>query len=156
MNSKSEQQGGVAERISFSCSPSINGIPPSTMAKTPRGEIAVIRWVSDHFKDSGFGRQTRCDLVSKNFQKYQDDGTLNYITTGIMNEQSVVCVSSKAGGYCTGLLFTLKPDEDASRVIQQLFDISYKAQAPLYESSGSPRIYIDMKKFLAEAPVQNN
>lgn len=147
---------GEQARVTYSCSPSINGTP-RTIAKTPRGKIAVIIWVSDYFKDSGFDPQTRCDLVSKNFQKYQDDSTLNYITTGIMNKQRVVCVSSKDGGGCTGQLFTLHPDDDASRVLQQLSDIGSKARtAPLYQSSGSPRIYIDMKKFLSEAPVIND
>jgi hypothetical protein len=49
-----------------------------------------------------------------------------------MNRMPVVCVSSTNGGECTGLLFTLKPGQNASRTLQQLFDIRQGAAGPLY------------------------
>ncbi|MDF5726869.1 MAG: COP23 domain-containing protein [Rhizonema sp. PD38] len=146
-------KGSTTDRkITYLCRENHYGIP-STIAKTPQGEIAVIRWKSS-FGEPEYTPQKRCAEVSNRFQQYQDNGTINYITTGIMNNQSVVCISSTAGGACTGLLFTLKPNENPSHVIQQLFDISYKAEPPLYESSKSPSIYIDFQKFLKNAPVE--
>lgn len=119
---------------------------PTTFVENPRGQLPIIRWVSHYFTGSGYDPYTRCQEVSGRFQRYSDEGRLNYITTGMMNGQPVVCVSGYAGGPCQGLLFTLKPGEDSSRVVQQLFDIPARASGPLYESGS--RFYLDMKQYL--------
>lgn len=129
----------------FSCSNDQDGTP-TTFVQTPKGSFPVIRWVSDYFTANGYDPATRCRQVSDKFQQYADNGTLNYITTGIVNQQPVVCVSSTKGGACQGVLFTLKSDESASRTIQQLFDIRAGASGPLYESGD--RIYFDMNQYL--------
>jgi hypothetical protein len=148
------QNTNAAETINFSCE--IRGNVPTTLAQTPRGKIPVIRWVSNYFSQSGFDPQKRCEEVTERFQNYSNQGVLSYITTGIENNQEVICVSGKEGGSCNGTLFTLKPEEKASRVIQQLFDIAYRNGAPLEEkSSASPKIYVDMKTLLEKAPVDS-
>ena len=146
------QNTNAAQTISFSCE--IRSGVPTTLAQTPRGKIPVIRWVSNYFSDSGFDPQKRCEDVTTKFQNYSNQGILSYITTGIENRQEVICVSGKEGGSCNGTLFTLKPQESASRVIQQLFDVAYRGAGPLEESSASPKIYVDVKKLLANAPVE--
>jgi Circadian oscillating protein COP23 len=119
---------------------------PTTFVENPRGRLPIVRWVSHYFTGSGYDPYTRCQEVSGRFQRYSDEGRLNYITTGMMNGQPVVCVSGYAGGPCDGLLFTLKRGQDASRVVQQLFDIPARASGPLYESGS--RFYLDMKQYL--------
>jgi len=57
----------------------------------------------------------------------------------------VVCVASEMGGPCQGVLFTLKPGQNAPRTIQQLFDVRVGASGPLFESGS--REYIDMKPY---------
>ena len=50
------------------------------------------------------------------------------------------------------VLFTLKPGSDASRTVQQLFDIRNLAAGPLNESEG--KVYLDMNAFLeGSSPV---
>jgi hypothetical protein len=115
--------------------------------------MPVIRWVSHAFLPSGFDPLTRCRDVSARFQTYYDNGKLDYITTGIVNGQPVVCVTDSTGGPCQGILFTLKRGQSASRVIQQLFDIRAGASGPLYESQA--RFYLDMNKYLQNRGLAN-
>jgi hypothetical protein len=129
-----------------------DGHVPTTVFYAPEGRLEVIRWVSHYFAGSGYTPEVRCRDVSQRFQRFYEVGILNYVTTGIVNRLPVVCVSTELGGPCTGVLFTLRPDENASQVVQQLFDISYANAGPLYESGS--RIYLDMNEFLNQ--VQAN
>lgn len=154
-------QPSHAQDTTFFCGQNTQGIP-TTYARTKRGNVPVIRWVSSNFATSGYTPQQRCQEVTRRFQVYKNNGTLNYITTGIMNRQSVVCVSNIKGGGCEGLLFTLKPGANASRVLQQLFNIGDgTATSPLYESSRSSSNSqtetnsIDVNQFLNNTPVES-
>ena len=130
----------------FYCDQGKNGIP-TTFVKTPQGTYPVIRWVSNYFLSAGYSPMTRCRQVSNKFQLFYDDGRLDYITTGIVNRQPVVCVSGQKGGPCQGVLFTLKPYQNASETIQKLFDIRVSATTgPLYESSS--RFYLNFNDYL--------
>ncbi|MBD2516054.1 hypothetical protein H6G93_13740 [Nostoc sp. FACHB-973] len=154
-------QPSLAQDSTFFCGNNTQGIP-TTYARTQRGNVPVIRWVSWDFAASGYNPQQRCQEVTGRFQTYKNNGTLNYITTGIMNRQSVVCVSDTKGGGCQGLLFTLKPGANASRVLQQLFNIGDgTATGPVYESSRVPSYSqtettsIDVNQFLSNSPVES-
>lgn len=146
------QAPSKAQQTTFHCGVWLNGPNagvPVTYARTPIGAIPIINWVSEQFSGSGYTPQRRCQEVSGRFQSAYDQGTLNYITTGYKNGQPVVCTSSSNGGPCSMVLFTLKPGSDASRTVQQLFDIRNLASGPLSESSG--RVYLDVNTFLDEA-----
>lgn len=151
-------QPSQAQNTSFYCG-MCNGVP-TTFADTPRGTVPVIRWVSQHFSGSGYTPQQRCEEVSGRFQTYYNQGILNYVTTGYMNRMPVVCVSSTNGGECTGLLYTLKPGQNASRTLQQLFDIRQGAAGPLYEDSSgggtTEKVYIDINNYLETAEVESD
>ncbi len=137
----------------FVCGASRDGTP-TTLAQVPRGNIPIIRWVSEYFTPSGYDPKTRCDQVSSRLQSYQQQGIANYITTGIQDGLDVICVSSVLGGPCTGLLFTLKPGESASRVIQDLFDVGQYGLNPLLQGSDSDQIYIDLRQLLERSPTE--
>ncbi|HIK31037.1 MAG TPA: hypothetical protein IGS17_03360 [Oscillatoriales cyanobacterium M59_W2019_021] len=111
----------------------------ATIARTQRGLIVpVIYWNSDYFSDSGYTPETRCQMVSQRFETFRQNGTLNYLTTGKMNNMPVVCVASAVGGGCAenGLLFTLKPSSDPNRVLEDLMAVRNRASGVrLYESS---------------------
>lgn len=129
---------------------------PTTMAKTPRGNVPVIRWNSDYFNNSGWTPQKRCQEVSKKFQTFYQNGTLKYLTTADFNGQSAVCVAERENGSCnpngSGILFTLKPGSNPGETLQQLLSVRVHAAGPLNESS--PRVYINMNQFLETAPVE--
>ncbi|MGF1604195.1 MAG: COP23 domain-containing protein [Thermosynechococcaceae cyanobacterium] len=138
----------AAEQL-FSCGQS--GGVPSTMAKTSRGMVPVIKWSSDYFNNSGYSSVKRCQIVSDKFQQYYETGELNYLTTGRLNRQDVVCVAKARLGACSGVLFTLKPGSNPGRTLQRLMDVRLRASGPLNETS--ERVYIKFDDFLNEAPV---
>ncbi|SKB14104.1 conserved exported hypothetical protein [Planktothrix sp. PCC 11201] len=133
-------------RQEFYCDLSSDGIP-TTFVKNTRGTFPVIRWVSRIFDDAGYVPETRCRQVSSKFQQFQKRGLLNYVTTGRVNNQPVICVSNAQDGPCLGILFTLKPNQNANRTLQQLFDLRANASAgPLEESNG--RLYLDLSQYI--------
>lgn len=135
-------------RQEFYCSLSSDGTP-TTFVKNARGTFPVIRWVSRIFDDVGYVPETRCRQVSSKFQQFQKRGLLNYVTTGRVNNQPVICVSNAQDGPCLGILFTLKPNQNANRTLQQLFDLRANASAgPLEESQG--RLYLDLSQYIEE------
>ncbi|MEG4811586.1 COP23 domain-containing protein [Microcoleus sp. F8-D3] len=126
---------------------------PATIAQTNQGDVPVIRWTSDRFRDAGYSPERRCLEVSARFQQYFRNGKLNYLTTGIMNNQQVVCVADRDGGDCTGLLFTLKRGSEPSQVLKNLLAVRVRASSvPLNESTS--RVYIDMSEYLKQAAVE--
>lgn len=143
-------QPAQAGEARFSCS--LGNGTPTTMAKTKRGYVPVIRWTSEYFGASGWSPEARCAEVSDRFDSFYQNDTLNFLTTGRMNRQSVVCVANYKGGPCSGLLFTLKPGSNPGRTLQQLLSVRVGASGPLNESTA--RVYIDMEDFLSKAPVE--
>lgn len=149
-------QTGSAESANFFCGTRKD--TPATVARTERGDIPVIRWVSTYFSGAGYSPSSRCVEVSKRFQTYYDNGTLNYITTGVVNRQPVVCVAKSPGGSCTGVLFTLEDRDDPNQVLQELFDVRVRATAvPITRGETQVTqqpIYIDIKDYLNKTPVE--
>ncbi len=145
-------QPSSAQTRTYFCDTS-NGVPTTVARNVTGKKIPVIRWVSSFGAE--YTPERRCQDVSTRFESAHEKGLLNYLTTGIMSRQKVVCASSQYGGPCSDLLFTLKPGQNASEVIQNLVDIGYRARGPIVQSQdGSPQIYIDMNKLLRETPGQ--
>lgn len=142
-----------SEKVTFSCE-TRKGVA-TTVAETSRGDIPVISWVSDFGSEVGYTPEKRCEEVSNRFQQYYNKSVLNFVTTGRQNNQNIICVSTEKGGACQGLLFTLKPSDNPSQVIQQMFEVAGYASGPLEQSSSSG-IYVDIQNLLATAPVENN
>lgn len=145
-----------AQSTTFFCGSTSNGTP-ATLARTPRGTVEVIRWVSKYFSGAGYTPQARCQEVSGRFENYKNKGALNFITAGYLNGQPAICVGDGSSPCSSDrLLFTLKKGQNAAREIQQLFNIRSGASGPLYESTGggsSASSVIDMNQFLESAPV---
>lgn len=132
---------------------------PTTVAQTSRGDVPVIRWVSDYFSGAGYTPQKRCLEVSERFQNFYNNGMLNYITTGVINRQPVVCVAETPGSTCSEVLFTLEKNDDPNVVMQQLFNVRIRATAAAITRGGSPvnqnqPIYIDVNDYLNKTPVE--
>jgi hypothetical protein len=136
----------IAMTQSFECSV-VDGIP-TTVANTSRGAIPVIRWKSNNFDNAGWPAAKRCKEVSKKFQQYFETGQLNYLTTGKVNGQNVVCTADKKGGDCIGLLFTIRPNHSPSETLRKLMLVRVVSDGPLQESP--PRLYIDLEEILSQ------
>ncbi|MDT9187154.1 COP23 domain-containing protein [Limnospira fusiformis KN01] len=138
----------------FFCGRSDDDVP-TTFVRNSRGTFPVIRWVSLVFNQAGYVPQTRCRQVSAKFQEFYERGLLNYVTTGTVNRQPVICVSDAKDGPCLGVLFTLKPNQDARRTIRQLFALQANANAgPLSETDS--RLYLDFQEYLDQQITFNS
>jgi len=124
-------------------------VPSTNAVKADGGQVPVIRWTSNTFDAAGWSPERRCQEVSNRFNIYLQQGRLAYITTGRINNLPVICTAAKNGGPCDGLLFTLKPGQDATATLQNLLEIRVKARGPLNESNG--RLYVSIDDLMTSA-----
>ncbi|WP_404785723.1 COP23 domain-containing protein [Altericista sp. CCNU0014] len=129
---------------------------PTTIARTQRGNVLMIRWKSSFFANglNNYTPESRCLEVSRRFQTFYDSGTLAFLTTGKANGQNVICVAEEYGGSCKGLLLTLEPKDNPQQVLQDLMDVRVRARGPI--TRGADSTYIDVEEFLDTAPVQED
>ncbi|MGB3637249.1 MAG: COP23 domain-containing protein, partial [Rivularia sp. (in: cyanobacteria)] len=98
--------------------------------------------------------QKRCASVTKNFQKYYDEGRLDYLSTGKRNGYPVIC-AAKQGETCTkdNHLFTIKHGNPPKMVLQKLIGIfEGDSSTVLYQSSGK-QLHVEMEKIFDDAPL---
>jgi hypothetical protein len=120
--------------VSFRCD--LSSKTPRTVAITSKKEINLIVWESKAFQASGFTPERRCNEVSDRLQMHAKSGKLRYITTGMINNQKVICVADYIYSKCrpNGLILTLKSDENPKEVLKSLLDTAFKV------SGGKPAI----------------
>jgi len=124
---------------------------PATVYQNRQGVREVwINWVSDYFRESGYDPMTRCQEVSGRLETYRQNKQLKFVTVGYMNRERVICTASKVNGRCDGLIYTLKPGQDAVRTLYQFMGLREgQAGAPvLSESDSMP--YIDARPRLGD------
>ncbi|EDX74207.1 hypothetical protein MC7420_4192 [Coleofasciculus chthonoplastes PCC 7420] len=144
-------QSGYAQPRTYECGTS-NGAP-ATIAHMARGSIPIIRWVYNDFPPPATPQQ-RCEEVSRRFQVYHDNANLNYLTTGTMNGEPVICVARIPGGDCTGVLFTLKPGSNPKRILLMLLDRRGLTAGNTINQNGEKRIYVDVMDYLDSIPLE--
>jgi hypothetical protein len=132
------------ETTSFFCG-TVEEIP-ATMARTPNGEMPMVIWDKNAIKDPEINPQQQCEEVSTRFQTYYDNGTLNYITSGIMNGQLVACVAEGENEPCSGILFPLSGSSNPRGMLQRMFRIRVASAGPIAETT--ERLYISFDKYL--------
>ena len=120
------------------------------MVSTKSGkQVPIIYWKSETFSSSGWTPTRRCQEVSARFQDYHQSGMLNYITTGRMNGLPVICVAKTNGGGCAGLLYTLKPGQNATATLKKVLDVQTKpGAAPLEETTA--RLYVNFDSMVRD------
>lgn len=111
---------------------------PATIARTKKGDFPIILWSSEAMSDAGFTPQLRCQQVSARFQSLYRSGRLKSLTTGTLNNQSVICATAKAKSCnAQNLLYTLQPNADPQQVIRRLQIIRHRASSRSIEESAS-------------------
>jgi hypothetical protein len=90
--------------VQFICSEGFDRVStrrlPTTYAWTQRGKIAIVRWKTEQFP--GYPPQRRCHEVSPRFQEAYENGTLQFITNGMMNRQPVICTTRQRSLFLNG------------------------------------------------------
>ena len=137
----------------FVCGSS-QGVPSTNAVKSDGSQVPVIRWTSTTFEAAGWSQERRCKEVSARFNTYLQQGRLAYITTGRINRLPVICTAKREGGPCDGLLYTLKPGQNATSTLKNLLEIRVKARGPLNETTS--RLYVSFEELMDTANANNN
>ncbi|MGK7899861.1 MAG: COP23 domain-containing protein [Hormoscilla sp.] len=108
---------------------------PATIARTTRGDVPMIHWVSYWASNSGWTPQRRCQAIANRFQRYYDNGMLKYMRTGIVNGYRVICVGTSTGGSCRprDVLVTLKWGRNPALILEQMTDLRRRARGEILE-----------------------
>ena len=78
------------------------------------------------------------------FQQFHSANKLEFITTGRVNSLPVICVARTNGGACAGLLYTLKPGQNATATLKRLFDVQRNPDgSPLEETTSRMYVSVD-------------
>ncbi|MEI6065285.1 MAG: COP23 domain-containing protein, partial [Pseudanabaena sp. ELA748] len=111
----------IDKQVTISCS--TNNRIPVTVVRTPKSDIPIIIWKSKTFTGSGWTPEKRCQEVSQRFENLRNKNSINYITSGVINELSVICTVKAKNEACTseGILFTLETNVDHQKILKQMF-----------------------------------
>lgn len=138
-----------------------------TVARTAAADYPVIVWQSEHFSQSGWTPQNRCERVSATLQDLQSRGRLRFLAAGYMKGHPVICtVSSRTSQACEEQVFMLQFDpnsgeslaDHARQRLQSLKPLGSGAVArPLLQSGGETPSsgiveYYDIYGFLNTMP----
>ena len=80
--------------------------------------------------------------MSERLQASNSRGNLRFLTTGILNDQRVICSTSSNGGRCLVLIYTLKNDQDPTKALGALVSARQGIGGPVRETS--VRIYLNI------------
>ncbi len=128
-----------------------SGLPTTVFRDVQGQDETWIHWSSSYYERAGYSNAERCEQVSARLNRQYVRQQLNYITVGMMNGERVICVASVFNGRCLesdGLIFTLKPGQDAVGTLMRLMNKreTEGQSVSLFESGGVP--YIDVRERL--------
>lgn len=127
---------------------------PATLANTANGSRTMIRWASQYFTSSGYDPKLRCQQVSARMEKLRQERKLQFITSGVLNQQPVVCAAltqqdAKERRCTGGLILTLEKGDDSRAIVKQLED-AMASNSTLVKQLKLPvnKGYADLREFL--------
>jgi Circadian oscillating protein COP23 len=111
--------------VNISCELSKVGVPTTVIQRSVNGsnepvKIEIIKWMTVGNFDN-LSPKERCDQASMRLQKALKKGTI-ILTTGNKNGENVICTTSKVGGPCENVLFTIRHDQDARLILEELLN----------------------------------
>lgn len=139
------------EKSPFSCK-NKQGIW-TTVVESKQGEKNFIHWDSTYFVTSGYTPEKRCHQVTGRLNAYSNSTSEQYIASGRMNNQPIICIAGSRGGSCEKLLYTLKPGQDGEIAV----DLLVKQTESNFNSPSlreSPcRTYLSLNRLLEGKPL---
>lgn len=141
----SMQQALAQENTRFYCGQTheegSNTPVPATFFKNDDEKTPLIIWTEDRFPNP----QQRCEKASPRFQEAKDNGTLELITNGTMNGQSVICTTQEYNGECDTLLMTLTSEDNSLQILNALKDqLNGRNVGPVKHSSTTPQVFVQV------------
>ena len=158
-NQTTAQSANAQSKTKFVCG-SDQGRPATLAILPDGGQAPVIRYSSGAFEQAGFSDQKRCEEISARFQYFNDLRENDFMTTGKINGQNVICVTRSEGGDCSrdlkaeGLLITVRPNIDPRVTLQELIDVRVQAGSALEENEG--RLYVNTQCLISSGGSQQS
>lgn len=123
---------------------------PTTMSQTRRGLVPIIKWTSNTFDAAGWTADKRCQVVSQRFETFRVNGQLQYLTSGRVAGQPVICAvpSENAPCYADNVLYTLKAGQDPAVTLNRLLNVRRGASGPISETGR--RVYVNFNSFIEQ------
>jgi hypothetical protein len=125
---------------------------PATMVEFMSTKLVLIRWTTNFFASS-FSPKNRCEVVSERLQRYYDEGSLNYLKTGVVNGLPVICAAKNAEERCTTdrILLTLIPNSDSKEVFNSLFSPMVNPLSGVVVRDGGFKVDLSIESLLKRA-----
>ncbi len=128
-------------RASFYCG-TYKGEPATIASHPQRGEVALIVWRTNYFRQAGYDPQRRCWEVSSRFQRTHQSRILNYIVSGTTNGYPVLCASQQGPKNwiinCSSdrVLMTLRRGDNSQAMIETIYELNQGAfVSPVYHNA---------------------
>lgn len=125
----------------------------------PNENVAFIVWESNAFatarlNNKSYDNQNRCQLVSTRLNSLFQKGQLEFITSGTVGGQPVICGTRSNKESCTpdNIIFTLRKSDQANAIIKQFYDLQRGlSNQPIYQTKRLPS-HINMREVILRAP----
>ncbi|MEI6430440.1 MAG: COP23 domain-containing protein [Pseudanabaena sp. ELA607] len=111
---------------SFLCKKVNNQWATIVNSSSRQGEdVPFIIWSSNSLAKAGYNNQKRCQMVSSRLNELFHNGQLEYLTTGTINGQPVICGTRSNSETCAKhtIVLTLKNRAQSTSIIKHLFDL---------------------------------
>ncbi|MBD2136740.1 hypothetical protein H6F32_03845 [Anabaena sp. FACHB-1237] len=120
------------------------------MRTEDRRKYKVMQFALTDFPPPYNNIKSRCEEVSSRFQRSYDNGTLNKIVVGRLNNQPVICATKEIGTPCdhNNLLFTLTTQSQAKDISKRLFNPVAVGNSKYVTANGSDDINFDFNRYL--------
>ena len=116
--------------------------------KKPERYVSIIAWKSDSFPGSEWTPKKRCDEVSKKFQKFHQQGRLDYLTTGKLNGLGVICAAKPGECNKNNILFSVRPGVNPTTVLAELKDIKEGRTSDITWQNSGENTYLNLGEYL--------
>lgn len=112
-----------APAVSIACTP-VAGVP-TTAGRGFGKTIPLMTWYPSSFDRAGWTPQKRCDTVSQKLDAIRQRGQLNYLTTGTVKRQSVICAVDQPRAACSSgnMIMTLEKGQNPSGTLLALVQL---------------------------------
>ncbi|WP_013321929.1 COP23 domain-containing protein [Gloeothece verrucosa] len=127
-------QPSQAQQISFACAVDTDKVP-TTYAQTPDDTVPVFKWTSNYFRPP-YTPMQRCQEVAGRMNNFYANGMMDYLTSGVVNNQPVICAGPSCNADGSNVLITLKPNQDPNQVLQEIDSNRSGAGGPSYQLTG--------------------
>ena len=134
--------------VTIACTP-VSGVP-TTAGRGFGRTIPLMTWYPSSFDRAGWTPQKRCQTVSQKLDGIRQKGELNYLTTGTVARQSVICAIDKPSAPCSSrnMIMTLEKDQNPTDTLLGLVQLQPASSG--VSQAGRGRVLVNVPVVMEE------